>query len=62
MGKTRQNPRYNVISCRVSDAELAEITSAIGSGTRQEYLLAAVSEKLINDRQAAIDEMIRNCR
>lgn len=58
MGRMKENPRYNVISLRVSDEELAELNIVIGDGTRQEYLLAALTEKFINDRQARIDALV----
>lgn len=32
MGKTKENPRYNVISVRVSDDELKEIKGVLTSG------------------------------
>lgn len=51
MGKMKQHPRYNVISLRVSDEELTDIKSEIGPGTRQNWLMDAVTEKLARARQ-----------
>lgn len=51
MGKMKQHPRYNVISLRVSDEELAEIKAGIGTGTRQDWLMDAVNEKLARARR-----------
>lgn len=60
MGKMKQYPRYNVLSLRVTDEELAQIRTAIGRRrTRQEFLLAAVMEKVIQTRQEAVDERLR---
>ena len=42
MGKMKQHPRYNVISCRVTDAELAEIAAVVGNGNRAEFMLQAI--------------------
>lgn len=34
MGRTKENPRYNVISLRVSDAELARIKASLAADER----------------------------
>lgn len=60
MGRKKQNPRYNVLSCRVSDAQLAAIRQALGGRSIQHYLIGAITEKVINDRQAEIDELFRS--
>lgn len=60
MGRKKQQPRYNVLSCRVSDAQLAAIRQALGGQTIQHYLIGAITEKVINDRQAEIDELFRS--
>lgn len=59
MGKMKQNPRYNVLSFRATDEELAEIRAAIGRRTRQAFLLEAVREKIVGDRQRAVDERVK---
>lgn len=59
MGRKKQQPRYNVLSCRVSDAQLAEISKSLNGRKIQHYLIGAITEKLINDRQAEIDEIFK---
>jgi hypothetical protein len=46
MGKSKQNPRYNVISCRASDAERERIWTAVGKGNLSAFVLEAVLEKV----------------
>jgi hypothetical protein len=46
MGKMKEKPRYNVLSFRVTDEELAEILAAMGRSTRQQFLLGAALEKV----------------
>ncbi|MDA8412995.1 MAG: hypothetical protein M0023_04315 [Desulfobacteraceae bacterium] len=62
MGRKSQNPRYNVLSCRVSDDLRGSINHALGGRSIQEFLHAAVEEKLNSDRQARIDKLIREHR
>jgi hypothetical protein len=60
MPRMKQHPKYNVVSCRVSDETRAAITR---TGRRvQEFLHAAIEEKLISDRQAQLDTLVRNRR
>lgn len=59
MGATKPNPRYNVLSCRVSDDLRKCIEHALGGRTIQDYLHEALSEKLISDRQARIDDLVK---
>lgn len=58
MGKTRQHPRYNVLSCRTSDAEWREIEAIIGNGNRSEFVRDAVLEKARRDRQRRFDNAL----
>lgn len=59
MGRRKQNPRYNILSCRVSDAQHASITQALDGRKVQQYLIEAITEKLVNDRQAQINNLFR---
>jgi len=59
MGLTKENPRYNVISCRVSDDMRQRISHALGNCTVQEYMHAALEEKLISDRQSSMDDYLK---
>ena len=59
MGKMKPNPRYNVVSCRVSDEMKQSISHARGSRTVQEFTHEALEAKLIEERQARIDAHIR---
>lgn len=47
MGKMKENPRYHILSLRVTDDELRQVRAAIGPrGTVQALLLLALQEKL----------------
>lgn len=59
MGRMKEHPRYNVMSFRASDAELVQIVAAIGEVSRQEFLLTAVMEKIVNDRQTRMDQITK---
>lgn len=59
MAKKKSNPRYHVISCRVSDDTKASISHALGGRSVQEFAHAAIEEKLINDRFTRIDKLVR---
>jgi len=58
MGKTKEYPRSNVLSCRVSDDLRKCIEHALDGRTIQEYLHTAIEEKLISDRQMRLDEIL----
>ena len=58
MGRKSENPRYNVISARVSDLENIEIRKAVGKRSLSQFILTAIEEKLIRDRQARIDAIL----
>lgn len=62
MGRMKQNPRYNVISCRVSDDTKQSITHALGGQSVQEFVHAAIEEKLISDRQHRIDKAVAGAK
>ena len=51
MGKKQQNPRYNVLSFRVSDAELTEIEPVMIGGNRNDFLRDAVLKQARDDDQ-----------
>lgn len=55
MGRPKENPRYNVLFCRASDCERAEIEEALGRRTVNDFLLEAALEKVRRDRQRDID-------
>jgi hypothetical protein len=59
-GRTVENPRNHVLSLRVSDAMKDMVTSARGGQSLQDFLHRALVEKLINERQALIDDIVRN--
>ncbi|HIJ95801.1 MAG TPA: hypothetical protein HPP94_08720 [Desulfuromonadales bacterium] len=58
----KQHPRYNIISCRISDETKASVEKALSGRSVQEFLHAALEEKLINDRQAWIDAYVSSLR
>jgi hypothetical protein len=62
MANKKQNPRYNVLSCRVSDDIRRCIDNALGGSSVQDYLHSALTEKLINDRQDRIDTITKRGR
>lgn len=51
MGKMKENPRYNVLSFRVSDEELAEIESVMIGGNRNDFLRDSVLRQAREDDQ-----------
>lgn len=51
MGKMKQHPRYNVLSFRVSDNELAEIESVMIGGSRNDFLRDAVLKQAREEDQ-----------
>lgn len=59
MPKYKENPRYNVLSCRVNNDMKQVIKHAVGRRSVQDFLHSAIEEKLINDRQARIDDIVR---
>ncbi len=59
MGKMIENPRYNIVTVRISDYELAELDIMRKGKKRSQILLEAVQEKIINDRQRRIDAVTR---
>lgn len=62
MGRMKEHPRYNIISCRISDDTKACVEKALSGRTVQEFLHTAIEEKLINDRQARIDALVSPLR
>ena len=58
MGRMKANPRYNVISCRVSDDLKQNIRHALGGRSVQDFMHEAVEAKLIEERQARIDKAL----
>jgi len=59
MGRMKPHPKYNVISCRVSDDIRDCINHALDGRTVQDYLHSAIEEKLISDRQGRVDDLIK---
>ncbi|MFZ2949537.1 MAG: hypothetical protein WA003_08630 [Desulfuromonadaceae bacterium] len=58
MGAMKQNPKYNVLSFRVSDEELKVIEAAINGGSKQNFLLAAALEKVLHDEDYDFRERV----
>lgn len=59
MGKTKEHPRYNIVSVRISDRELAELDIMRGSRKRSIVLGEALNEKILKERQSRMDQIIR---
>jgi hypothetical protein len=51
MGKMKENPRYKVLSFRVTEDELAEIESVMIGGSRNDFLRDAVLKQAREDDQ-----------
>lgn len=51
MGKWKEEPKYNVISFRVSDREAVLIEQALAGRSKQQFIHEAITEKL--NRKAA---------
>lgn len=58
MGKIKPNPRYNVISCRASEAERRSIQAVIGKGNLSAFLLEAALEKVRRETQRRMDHAL----
>ena len=58
MGKIKENPRYNVISCRASKSERLEIAAVVGNGNLSLFLLDAAMEKVRREKQRRIDHAL----
>lgn len=59
MGRMKPDPRYNVLSCRVSDDTKKCIEHALTGRTFQEFLHEAIEEKLTRERQDRLDGIYR---
>jgi hypothetical protein len=59
MGKFKEHPRYNIISIRISDRELAELDIMRGNRKRSIILGEALAEKIINDRHSHLNDLIQ---
>lgn len=59
MGRMKPHPKYNVISCRVSDDIRACIDHALSGRSMQEYLHSAIEEKLTSERQTRMNELLK---
>ena len=59
MGKMIENPRYNIVTVRISDYELAELDIMRKGRKRSHILLEAIQEKIIQERQSRIDAVTR---
>ena len=60
MGKMKEHPRYNIISVRISDRELAELDIMSGNRKRSIVLGEALNEKIMNERKRRIDQFIQS--
>lgn len=59
MGKMKENPRYNVISCRVADDLRKRLDFTLDGRSIQEFVHSAVEDKLTAERHARLEELIR---
>lgn len=62
MGRMKQHPKYNVLSCRVSDDTRKCISHALGGRSVQQFIHAAIEEKLAKNRLAYIARALRSHR
>ena len=58
MGRMKENPRYNVVSCRVSEDTKISLYHALGGRSVQQFVHDAITAKLIEERQARIDNIL----
>ena len=59
MGKMIEHPRYNIVTVRISDYELAELDIMRKGRKRSQILLEAIQEKIIQEKQSRIDAVTR---
>jgi hypothetical protein len=55
MPKVIDNPRYNVVSARLSDAEKQCLETVRGSMPQSDFARAAILEKIERDRSGLFD-------
>ncbi|MDD5106071.1 MAG: hypothetical protein PHC49_10690 [Desulfuromonadaceae bacterium] len=58
----KKHPKYNVLSCRVSDDTKHSISHALGGCSVQQFIHSAIEEKLAKNRLAYIARAIRGNR
>lgn len=56
MGRMSGQPRYNIVSARLSDEQVKELDRARGEQSRSSFLMNAVLEKVARD-QATTDDL-----
>lgn len=59
MGKSKEHPRYNIVSVRISDAELAELNRIRSGRPLSDLLLDAVNGLIIAEQQRHYDNHLR---
>jgi len=62
MGRYSENPKYNILSFRVTDVDYFSTIEAakIAGGSLVDFLTAAVREKIANDCQHRINNHLRD--
>ncbi|MDD5107588.1 MAG: hypothetical protein PHC49_18490 [Desulfuromonadaceae bacterium] len=58
----KEHPKYNVLSCRVNDDTRKCISHALGGRSVQQFVHAAIEEKLAKNSQALIVRALRSTR
>lgn len=59
MGKMKENPRYNVLCFRAADRDYFDIVAAANGRPLADFLLKAAQEKVVRDRQQAVDNYLQ---
>lgn len=59
MGRYSESPRYNIVSVRISDEDLAELTRIRGDRSTSRVLQEALTGLIERERQQQLDEHIR---
>lgn len=60
MGKMKEHPRYNIISVRISDRELAELNRIRNARPLSGLLLEAVNNLIIAEQQNHYDRHLQS--
>lgn len=62
MENSAKQTKKHVLSCRLNDDALETFRAGLDGRTVQEFLVEAIGEKLIRERQARIDAIVARAR
>lgn len=60
MGKTKEHPRYNIVTARISTAVADALREMYPGRSRSSIISEALADKIIRDRQGHYDTITRS--